>query len=311
MAGDEGGGRRVWPPSGAPGEGEAGFLKEGGDGGETLGVTGSEDEGKARVGGEEVRPGSEEGGLFAIEGAAGDDEAEAGGALAELACGGGFFNRADVEFEVAGDGDAGGLAADGYQTGGIGLALRENAGDAAEEGTPEDAKGAVAGPGTVRDAGVDDGDGNLAAGAGADEVGPEFGFSEDEQLGAEGAQPGADGPGEIEGAVEDAFRAEALLGEFLTGSGGGGDDDIVAGECGLEGADEAGDGEDFPDGDGMDPEDGVGLAEAREEGAADEAEAFKKAEAIFVSGGHLEEPPGSAEDEDQEEREVVDEQNHA
>jgi len=230
--------------------------------------------------------------------------------VAEFAGGLGLFGGADVEFQIAGYDDAIWAAADCYQAVGVSLGLGEDSINAAEKGTPETAKEAVTRPGAVRDAGVDHGDGDLPAAAGAEQVGPELSFSQDEEAGAEGAKPGADGPGQIERTIENAFSAKALASEFLPGTGGGGDDDEVGGEGGLKRADEAGDGENFTDRYGVNPDDGVSLAEAGENGAAHEAEPLQHTLAVFVGGGHLPEPEGRAEDEGGKEGQVVEKQNH-
>ena len=75
------------------------------------------------------------------------------------------------------------------------------------------AQSQVARPGTVGDAGIDDGDGNVAAEAAAEQVGPELSLGEDEELGLEGVQVGRYGPGQVERAIEDAVGAEALAGK--------------------------------------------------------------------------------------------------
>ena len=52
----------------------AGPVEQRGDGGEPLGMTGSENHGKIRIDFEQPRPGVEQGGLFTLQGAAGDQE---------------------------------------------------------------------------------------------------------------------------------------------------------------------------------------------------------------------------------------------
>jgi len=86
------------------------------------------------------------------------------------------------------------------------------------------------GPGAVGDAGVDHGDRNCAAEAAAEQVRPEFCFRKDEELRLKGIEVGVYGPGQVERAVEDAVGAEAFAGKGLTGLGGGGDEQLMAGE---------------------------------------------------------------------------------
>jgi hypothetical protein len=57
----------------------------------------------------------------------------------------------------------------------------------------------------------------------------------------------------------------------------------------------------------VDPEDGASAARGAET-PGDEAEAFGEALAVFTAGGHAEEPPRGAEDEDQAEREAIENQ---
>ena len=78
----------------------------------------------------------------------------------------------------------------------------------------------IARPGAVGDAGVDDGDGDSAAETAIEQVGPELRLGEDEQTRLEGIQVGANGPVQVERAIEDAAGAEALAGQSLAGAGG-------------------------------------------------------------------------------------------
>ena len=91
-------------------------------------MAGRKDHGELRIGCEQARPGFEQRGFFAFERAAGDDEAQAARQSLQQPGGFGFLGGADIEFEVAGDGDALRPAADGLEALGVGLALRQHAG---------------------------------------------------------------------------------------------------------------------------------------------------------------------------------------
>src|SRR5579863_721595 len=154
----------------------------------------------------------------------------------------GFAGGTHIELEVAGDGDAVRPAADGSEAFGVEFALRENAVQTRENRTPEPAEAAIAREGAIGDAGVDDGDGDAAAETGGEQVGPEFGFGEDEQCGLKSGEISRDSPGQVERAIEDAIGAEAAPGEFLAGERGGGDEQAKAGQRTIEVFDESGDG---------------------------------------------------------------------
>jgi hypothetical protein len=102
-----------------------------------------------------------------------------------------------------------------------------------------------------------------------------------------------DGPGQIEGAIEDAVGAKAFAGQGLAGAGGGGDDEMMVREGVVELANKAAGGKDFSDGDGMKPDEwAIELAF----GKTHATEAFAEAFAVLLRGGHLPEPPGGSEE---------------
>ena len=129
--------------------------------------------------------------------------------------------------------------------------------------------------------------------------------------GLEGVQIGADGPGQVERAIEDAVGAEALAGQGLAGAGGGGDEDLNIREGAVELVDQAADGQHFADRDGMEPDDGAPCGLACAAMARHTSQPFGQSFAIFVRGGHAPQPPGRAGDQDREQRKIVEKQNHA
>jgi len=135
-------------------------------------------------------------------------------------------------------------------------------------------------------------------------------FGEDQDARLESLEVGADRPGQVERAIEDAVRPEALAGKLLAGAGGGGDDEAEAGKGAVQLAHQPADGEDFPNRDGMEPEDGL-LAGLRNEPGGDAAEAGEEAVTVLVGGGHLPQPPRRKDHQGQCQCEVVEEENHA
>ncbi len=116
-----------------------------------------------------------------------------------------------------------GSAADGLQPFGIRLALRQHPAEPAKKRPPQPAQPPVARPGAVGDAGIDHGDGNSPAKAAAEQVGPELGLGQHEQPRLERVQVSPHRPGQVQRAIKDALRPEALAGQRLAGARGGGD----------------------------------------------------------------------------------------
>ena len=118
---------------------EAGRCDEIGDGSEALGMSWGKDEESLGMLGEDLAKGLEEESLFAVDGAAADDDGRCGRVFfpqrllegLKKAAGGGV--RGDVELEVAGDSDAGGRSADGDKAIAVGWRLAEEQGDAGEQ----------------------------------------------------------------------------------------------------------------------------------------------------------------------------------
>ena len=191
--------------------------------------------------------------------------------------------------------------------------MGEDAGDSADEWLPGALENLITGPGAVRDAGVDYGYGDVAAEAGAEQVGPEFRFGKDEQAGLQGVEVGAYGPGQVERAVKDALGSEEIAGQFLPSAGSGGDYDKEVLELVVECSNEPGDSEHLTDRDGMEPDEGTSaLAYERADGAeANKTQALRQAHTVLMSGGHLPQPPRCAGRERRKQCEVVKKHYHA
>ena len=86
------------------------------------------------------------------------------------------------------------------------------------------------------------------------QVGPELGFGQHEHERLESIEIGADGPGQVERAIEDAIRFESFAGQRLTGACCCGDDDQIAGQRRFKRPDQARDGENFADRDSVKPD---------------------------------------------------------
>jgi hypothetical protein len=188
--------------------------------------------------------------------------------------------------------------------------LREEECDLGEQRTPERAHPQIAGKGAVGDAGVDDRDGNRGALAFKQQPRPEFAFHEDQHLGPDCAQIGADGEGEVQREVEDEFCAKAFAGDLLACGGGGGDDDGTAGETFAQFSHEALGREDLADGDGVQP-DGLAALDRLAERGWDESEALGEAFAITIAGGHAPEPPRRGEGQGEGQEQTVEEDEQA
>ena len=176
--------------------------------------------------------------------------------------------------------------------------------------TPKTAQHAIAGPGAVGDAGIDDGDGNGTTMASAKQVGPELGFGEDEQAGLNRVEIGPNGPG--------AHRAGNRKHDWRRSAG-----TPKPGRCGwwwkrkseIEGrlcpklGDEAADGQYFTHRDGMQQSEGrsaAGCAARAERDLQATGEVF----AVFMGGRHPPQPPWCTGNETGEQCHVIEKQNH-
>lgn len=179
--------------------------------------------------------------------------------------------RIEIVLEVSGDFDVFG-AERAVARGGGGVLGEDEVGEG-EDVAEETAEAEVAGEGAVRDAGVDDEEAGAVAAGFAKEVGPDFGFGNDEERGADAAEDAAHGEAVVDGSEEDAVGqgGELLLADGASGEGGCGDVKRDAGEGLPQAAEEGDGGEGFADADGVQPD---GAGGRREEMAGEEAEAF-------------------------------------
>ena len=150
-----------------------------------------------------------------------------------------------------------------------------------------------AGEGAVGDAAADEQDGDFAATRFAEEVGPDFGFEDDDDGGFDGVENAANAEGPVEGEIDYGVgEGHALFGEGVTGEGGGGDDERALGVGVLQAASERYAGEGFADGDGVNP-DGAGVLSGEFfEFRNGKAEALAEIGKIFAVAQALDEPIG-------------------
>lgn len=263
-------------------------------GGEAFGAARGEDEQEAGVSRSEAEEGVEYGVVLvgvAVErgGHGGGGDPDGGGPervekllnISRDFCG----IRIEIVFEISGDFDL--FRAHGAVAGGGGGVLGEDEIGEGEDVAEEAAEAEIAGEGAVRDAGVDDEETGAVAAGFAKEVGPDFGFGDDEKRGTEAAEDAAHGKAVVDGGEEDAAgeARQFFFADVASGEGGGGDIDGHAGEGALEAAQERDGGEDFADADGMQPD---GSGGGRTEVAREEAEAFGEAGGVAAVAGDAE-----------------------
>lgn len=189
--------------------------------------------------------------------------------------------RIEVVLEISGNFDSG--RPEGAVTGGGGAVLGEDEVGQGKDAAEEPAEAEVAGKSPVRNAGVDDEEAGAVAAGFAKEVGPDFGFGDDEKRGPEAAQHAAHGEAVVDGGEKDTV-GEA--GEFFFADGaaresGSGDIEGHGRQAVPEPAEKRHGGEDLADADGMQPD---GAGGRREEMAGQEAESFAQpAEVAAVS----------------------------
>jgi len=247
-----------------------GLFDEIGGEGETLGLAGSEDEQsfwKIALDHAEDEEGER---LFGGDYAAGDDEraaAAAGAFFFEPFGEGSGLRQFEVVFQVAADGDFFGWGTEGADAVGVRLGLHEEGGCVAEGGLQErlqeEAECAEitlpAGEGAIGNAAADEEDGDFATAGFAKEVGPDFGFEDDDGGGFDGVEDAADAEGPVEREIDYGIgEGHALFSESVTGKGGGGDDERALRVGVFQAAGEGDAGESFADGDGVNP-DGAGV----------------------------------------------------
>ncbi len=206
-----------------------------------------------------------------------------------------------VVFEITADGDPVGGSTEGFEAVGVLLGLHQESRGVGKSGSQERFEketesaevGLPAGEGAVGDASADEEDGNFAAGGFAEEVGPDFGFEDDDEGGFGGVEDATDAEGPVEGEIDDGVGiGHAFFGEGVAGEGGGGNDQRALRIGIFEAFGERDSGESFADGDGVKP-DGTGAigGEFGEFGEG-KAETFGEIGEIFVMAKPLDEPVG-------------------
>ena len=218
---------------------------------------------------------------------------------------------AHVKFQIPRDANSFWITAKSDQALGVCFGLRQYPRQPAKNRSPQTAQHLVARPRAVGDARVYNYDGNIAAEAGVEQVGPELSLGEDQHPGLECCDVGANGPRQVERAIEDAFGSKARSRQLLAGAGSGGDEDAVAGKGGFDLLHEAADGEDLADRNGVQPDDRLFSHSGDLEPPRYLAQALGKPLTILLRGHHPPKPPRRAGDQGRQKREVIEKENHA
>ena len=307
---EDGGGRDRCGGVDPPRPAECWVGQKRGNGVEALGMARRQDGDELRQLRQCSSVGAEDDGFFTFAGAAADEHWSANWQVTSEERDDGQLRGGrwwQVIFEIAGDVDAVRRRTDLAQAFGIKRGLGEEDARAGEQFLPDATESEVARIGAVRDARIDDSDGDALFGGDGEIVGPELRFDEHEQARAERAEIAAQDPAEVEREIKDGSSAEALACELLAGAGGGGDDDtelgVSAGERFAQAQDERGGSEDFSDGNGVEP-DGAGdvwRGERLFQAGGNEAEALAEAFAIFAGDEHDGEPVRQSNDQDESE----------
>jgi len=281
-----------------------GLFDEIGGEGETLGLAGSEDEQsfwKIALDHAEDEEGER---LFGGDDAAGYDEGAAaatGAFFFEPFGEGGGRGQFEVVFQIAADRDFFGWGTEGADAVGVRLGLHEEGGCVAEGGLQErlqeEAECAEitlpAGEGAIGNAAADEKDGDFATAGFAKEVGPDFGFEDDDGGGFDGLDDAADAEGPVEREIDYGIgEGHALFSESVTGKGGGGDDERALRVGVFQAAGEGDAGEGFADGDGVNPDGAWMLGGEFFESRNGKAEALAEIGEIFAVAEALDQPIG-------------------
>ena len=135
--------------------------------------------------------------------------------------------------------DGFGGAAEFAELGGIGFVLAADGGEGGEERAEDEAEAFVARIGAVGETGVDQEDWPVGSLGAPNEVGPDFGFDEDDGVGMDGTEGAVDEFAAVDGVIDFAdCRREALLEFSHAGGGRGGDHDLEVGHARFECADD-------------------------------------------------------------------------
>src|SRR5580700_986058 len=246
--------------------------------------------------------------FFVVDGAAADQDG--GGfrgseAFAKIGEHGGIGAWLLVELQVSGDLDAGIRRADFDKPltifpslGQEQVDLRKNAGQ-----PPVEAK--IAAQGAVGDARIDDGQARATAFGQAQEIRPELGFGDDDEIRTQRLQVWIYGKTQVDRKIKDAFGAETSLGQMLARVGGGRDDDANLRPVGAHALDQAADRQDFSHGNGMHPD--RGLAEMLGQARRYTAETLAEARPVLPVTQHLVYPVRNASEQNQRQQRTIDE----
>src|SRR5579859_223287 len=281
-----------------------GLFDEFGGGGETFGLAGGENEQSLRKIALHYTENKQGQRFFGGDDAAGDDERAAAVAgdffLEPFGHGSGGWEF-EVVFQVAADGDFFGRGTEGENAVGVLLGLHEEGGGLGERGFEERLEietkngeiGLPAGEGAIGDAAADEENGDVAAGCFAEEVGPDFGFEDDDEGGFYCVENAANGEGPVEREIDYGVgKGHTLFGEGVAGEGGGGDDEGALGLSIFQAAGESYAGEGFADRDSVNP-DGAGMLGGEFfESRNGKAEALPEIGEIFAVAQALDEPIG-------------------
>ena len=216
-----------WGEVGAESDLVAVVLELVADFGSALGVAG--DDGWEGVGGG-GGDGAGDGEFFAIVGGGGEDDGAVGAEGVEdgleFGAWGGRWAAAGVDFEAAGVVDVLGGDAEVLPDLAVLFVLEGDGVEACEVGFEPVGEAEVAACGAGGEAGVDEGDGDVAFLAGEEEVWPGFAFDEDDLGGLEAVEVALEHGWEVEGGVGDAEVGEVGgAGDGVAGGGAGGEEE--------------------------------------------------------------------------------------
>ena len=289
---------------GAANEFAMGFLDKFGGGGEAFGLARSEDEkGFRKITLDDAE--NEQGeGLFGGDDTAGDDERPAAAAQAL------FFEplgerrrrgKLEIVFQIAADGDTVRGRAEGTDAVRVLFGLHQEGSRIAESGLEKRLEieteyaeiGLPAGEGTIGDASADEKDGYFVAAGFAEEIGPDFGFQDDDERGFCGVEDAADAEGPVQGKINDRIgEGHTLFDQGIAGEGGGGDDEGALGIGCFQPLREGEAGEGLADRDGVDPDGAGPVGGEFLEFRNGKAEALGEVGEIFAVAKALDQPIG-------------------
>src|SRR5579863_6442415 len=213
-------GNRIAAPQRTSPEADPKLLDQFGHFAEPLRMTRRQDQGSARMTGQNIHKGLQQNRFFAIDCAttnnhradisllehrsqAGDDRRRRG--------------RRRIKFQVAGYVNSLSRNADFLEAASIFLSLSQKKIDLAQNSAQQIAEATVPWPRAVRDSRVHHRNSRAAGMSKPQEVWPELGFCDDNQLGAQQAQVWPDGKGEVQREVKNVVLPKAISSQLLTG----------------------------------------------------------------------------------------------